>query len=299
MATMTTSPNTVGAAIEWGAALLDSADVYFGHGTDNSIDEAAALVFHVAGLAHDGDPSQYERALMPDQRQTLDQLFRRRVEQRIPVAYLINEAWFAGLSFFVDERVLIPRSPFAELIGHGFEPWLAPSRVGRLLEIGTGSGCIAVACARAFPHCEVVATDISSAALDVARINTRRHGVEQRVQLLEADIFDGVSGRFDLIVSNPPYVPAGQMRDLPAEFGYEPGGALASGDDGLDSTRRILQDAPSFLRPAGLLALEVGSGWTALEAAFPNTPFIWPMLEHGGEGIALLPASEPDADSSR
>ena len=298
MATITTPPGTVGAAIEWGATLLDRADVFFGHGTDNSIDEAAALVFHVAGLAHDGEPAQYASPLSAAQRHKLEDLLRRRIEKRVPVAYLTREAWFGGLSFFVDERVLIPRSPFAELIDQGFEPWLAPSRVERVLEIGTGSGCIAIAIALAFPRSSVVATDISTAALDVAQVNVRRHGVEHRVQLLHADMFDGVEGRFDLILSNPPYVPAVEMRDLPAEFGHEPGDALVSGEDGLDSARRILQDAPSFLRPSGLIALEVGSGWAALEAAFPDTPFIWPEFELGGEGIALLPASSVAAGSS-
>jgi ribosomal protein L3 glutamine methyltransferase len=286
-------PDTVGALITWCAEALEKAGVFCGHGTANVADEAAVLVFSIAGLSHDAD--DYDSAdgvyAQPIDRQQFDRaqdILRQRIDRRIPLPYLLEEAWFAGLKFFVDERVLIPRSPFAELIESGFSPWLSGAPVERVLEIGTGSACIAIACAHAFPDSEVLATDLSSDALNVARINVARHGLEGRVQLLRADLFDGVSGRFDLIVSNPPYVPSGEIEDLPAEYASEPALALAAGADGLALSRRILQDAAVHLRPGGTLALEVGAGWRDLEAAFPHTPFTWPEFERGGEGIALL-----------
>ena len=292
MASLQPHAQTVGETIKWCAVQLDCADVYFGHGTDCAVDEAAALVFHIAGLEHDSNPEHYAREFGAAELAYLRKLLQQRIEQRIPTPYLLNEAWFAGLKFFVDPRVLIPRSPIAELIVQRFVPWVDPPRVQRVLEIGTGSGCIAIACALAFPASHIVATDLSADALDVARINLRQHAVTDRVRLLEADMFAGVDGRFDLIVSNPPYVPTGEISSLPAEFAHEPSFALASGVDGLDSARRILQDARKFLQPSGVLALEVGEGLAALEAAYPALPFVWPELERGGQGIALLLAGD-------
>lgn len=286
---------TVGELIDRVADQFDGAGVFFGHGTDNAIDEAACLVFHVAGLAHaDAGPQTYGLAVSSAVRERVGELAGARVATRVPLPYLLQEAWFSGLAFFVDERVLIPRSPFAELIYARFEPWLEPARVSRILEIGTGSGCIAVACALAFPQASVVATDLSADALEVARINVDRHDLETRVKLVEADLFAGVEGRFDLIVTNPPYVPEAEVSELPAEYSHEPALALGSGTDGLESTRRILQDAPRYLEPDGLLAVEVGCGWKQLEAAFPGLPFVWPEFESGGEGIALLRADDFD-----
>ena len=189
-----------------------AAGVFFGHGTANAIDEAASLVFHVAGLAHeDAGPQTYDLATSAAVRNRVGELAAARVATRVPLPYLLHEAWFGGLAFYVDERVLIPRSPFAELIQARFEPWLNSARVSRILEIGTGSGCIAVACALAFPDARVVATDLSVDALEVARINVERHGLVERVQLVEADLFTGIEDRFDLIVSNPPYVPEAEV----------------------------------------------------------------------------------------
>lgn len=296
-------PGTVGAVIEWCADALDRAGVYCGHGTDDTIDESASLVFHVAGLVHpapdDADRhGVYAATLAPEQFRRVRELLQARIERRIPMPYLLKESWFAGLKFFVDERVLIPRSPFAELVHAGFHPWLGAAPVRRILEIGTGSGCIAIACALAFPEAEVIATDISPGALEVARINVADHRLERRVRLLQADLFanlpgddspgDGISGSFDLIVSNPPYVPEAEVASLPPEYHHEPIVALASGADGLSSVRRILQDAAGYLAEDGLLAIEVGAGRADLEAAFPSLPFIWPEFEFGGEGIALL-----------
>jgi ribosomal protein L3 glutamine methyltransferase len=284
---------TIGELIERVADQFDAAGVFFGHGTDNAVDEAASLVFHVAGLAHaDAGPQTYGLAPSTAVFERVSELAAARIADRVPLPYLLREAWFSGLPFYVDERVLVPRSPFAELIHTRFEPWLEPGRVSRILEIGTGSGCIAVACAVAFPDAQVVATDLSADALAVARINVERHGLARQICLLEADLFAGVEGRFDLIVSNPPYVPDAEVLGLPAEYVHEPALALGSGTDGLESTRRILQDAPRHLEPEGLLAVEVGCGWSQLEAAFPDLPFVWPEFESGGEGIALLRAGE-------
>jgi ribosomal protein L3 glutamine methyltransferase len=285
-------PATVGAVIDWCAGGLADAQVFCGHGTENFRDEAASLVFHVAGLGHTGGTEVYSRPIDPDRFRRIADLLRVRIERRIPMPYVLNEAWFAGRKFFVDERVLIPRSPFAELIQAGFEPWIGTAPVSSILEIGTGSGCIAIACAAAFPGSEVVATDLSSAALEVARINVERHGMAQRIRLLQADLMDGVAGRFDLIVSNPPYVPEGEVARLPPEYRHEPSIALASGPDGLASLRRILQDAGDHLTPGGTLAVEVGAGRQALESAFAELPFVWPEFECGGEGIALLQAAD-------
>jgi ribosomal protein L3 glutamine methyltransferase len=219
-------------------------------------------------------------------------MFRRRIESRAPAAYLLGEAWFAGLAFHVDPRVLVPRSPFAELIALRFEPWLRPAGRLRILELGTGSGCIAIACALAFPDSTVLATDISAEALEVARRNVRRHGVEDRVGLIEADLFAGVRGRFDLIVSNPPYVPDADLEDMPPEFACEPRSALAGGRDGLDLVRRIVAGAGTHLASDGLLVVEVGAGMHVLEASFPLIPFTWPEFEHGGDGIAIVAAGD-------
>jgi ribosomal protein L3 glutamine methyltransferase len=288
-------PETVGALIRWCADELDRARVFCGHGTSNSVDEAASLVYHVAGLNHSpagesGLDEIYALPLGADQFRRTGELLRVRIEQRVPLPYLTHESRFAGLDFFVDERVLIPRSPFAELIETGFEPWLRRDSIRRIAEIGTGSGCIAIACALEFSDSRVVATDVSPEALEVARINLARHRVEERVSLVQADLFSGLSGRFDLIVSNPPYVPEAEVASLPREYHHEPGLALASGPDGLSSARRILQDAAQYLADEGVLAIEVGAGWRDLEAAFPRLAFVWPELERGGEGIALIAA---------
>ncbi|MEQ1800562.1 MAG: 50S ribosomal protein L3 N(5)-glutamine methyltransferase [Gammaproteobacteria bacterium] len=295
---------TVGALISECAARLDEAQVFFGHGTGNARDEAAALVFHVMGLDH-GDADRAYRKPVPDtDRQAVDALLGLRVTTRRPLPYLTGEAWFAGLPFHVDERVLVPRSPFAELIAGRFEPWLDVAGVRRILEIGTGSGCIAVALALAFPGSSVVATDISADALAVAARNVQRHAVADRVELVRADLFAGLHGRFDLIVSNPPYVPEDDVATFPPEYGHEPRQALVSGTDGMETPARILHHAGRFLTPHGWLALEVGAGAAILEDRFPKVPFLWPELLQGGDGIALVSAADlrvglPQSDNSR
>lgn len=288
MAATNDSGFRVGELIAEIAEGFGTAGLFFGHGTASATDEAAALVYFVCGLEHDGDESVYERPVAGAQVAEIRRLAEVRRQSRKPLPYLTGEAWFCGLPFEVDERVLVPRSPLAELITDRFEPWLDPEQIDRVLEIGTGSGCIAVAIALALPYTRVVATDISPEALAVAGRNVARHGVGGRVDLLQADHSAGVTGVFDLIVSNPPYVPEAEAAVLPAEYGHEPSLGLYSGADGLDSARRILQDARQLLTDRGALVLEVGAQWQALEQAFPSLPFTWLEFESGGEGVALL-----------
>jgi ribosomal protein L3 glutamine methyltransferase len=220
-------------------------------------------------------------------------LFRERVERRVPAAYLMGRMWFAGLEFEVDPHVIVPRSPFAELIRAGFAPWLDPSAVRRVLDIGTGSGCIAIACAAALPHACVDAVDISPHALEVARRNVARHGVGERVRLFQGDVYQPLGdARYDLIVSNPPYVSEAEMTALPPEYLHEPDLALRAGTDGLDVVRRILAGLSGHLEADGALFVEVGDSEERMQAAFPDLPLTWLEFEHGGGGVFLLRGSD-------
>lgn len=268
---------------------LKRARVYFGHGTDNARDEAAALVYHVMKLPHDAPARALSRRATAAQRAGIQALLERRITSRQPLAYLTHEAWFAGLRFYVDERVLVPRSPFAELIEQRFAPWIDAARVRRVLDLGTGSGCIALAIAKAFPRARVDAVDVDAGALAVAGINRRRLRLTRRVRLIESDHFGALSGEsYDIIASNPPYVGRREMRGLPHEYRHEPRLALESGPEGLDSVRIILDRAARHLRPRGLLVVEVGNTERALRRRFPRVPFTWLDFERGGGGVFLL-----------
>jgi len=281
--------------VRWAASRFEEHALFFGHGTDNALDEALALVLYSVRLGHALPPEYLDTRLTVPERDRVLALVRRRVEERVPLAYLTGEAWFAGLPFLVDENVLVPRSPIAELIQSGFAPWLDADEVSGVLDLCTGSGCIAIACAMAFPEAVVDAADISPMALDVARRNVERHHLEDRVSLYRADVFDGLEGGlYDLIVSNPPYVSASEMEDLPQEYRHEPALGLEAGDDGLDIVARILRSAGRYLRAGGILVVEVGNSAEALLRRYPGLPFLWLDFEHGGEGVFLLTAEQLD-----
>jgi ribosomal protein L3 glutamine methyltransferase len=276
-----------------GAMAFERAGLAFGHGTDNARDEAAALVFHGLALDHEHAESAYALQPAAADVERVRALITERIERRVPAAYLMRRMWFAGLEFAVDERVIVPRSPFAELIHAGFAPWVDPGHVRRVLDIGTGSGCIAVACALAFPAARVDAVDVSSDALEVARVNVDRHGVADRVRLLQGDVYVPLANaRYDLIVANPPYVSDAEMERLPAEYRAEPDLALRAGTDGLDVVRRILSGAPRHLAADGALFVEVGDSDERVQQAFPQLPFMWPEFEHGGGGVFMLRAAD-------
>ncbi len=288
-----TPAETVGAAIGRAARALRRARVHFGHGTDNARDEAAELVFFAAGLGHDLGAAAYPTKLTARRAARIDKLLERRIAERIPLAYLTHRSFFAGLEFYVDERVLVPRSPIAELILQRFQPWVDARRVRRILDVGTGSGAIAAACAAAFPAARVDAVDVSPAALQVARRNLRRLNLEKRVTALHSNYFDAVRGRrYDIIVSNPPYVGRAEMARLPREYRHEPRLGLAAGADGLDSVRAIFSEARRHLRRDGILVVEVGNTEDALLRTFPTLPFVWPEIAMGGGGVFLLRARD-------
>ena len=267
--------------------------MYFGHGTDTARDEAAELVFFAAGIAHALKGRAYARKLEPRTVARIEALLRRRIEERLPLPYVTHRAFFAGLEFYVDERVLVPRSPIAGLILEKFAPWIAARRVRRIVDIGTGSGAIALACAKAYPKARVDALDISPEALEVCRRNVRRMRLGRRVRVLRSDYFTAVPGRrYDIIVSNPPYVGRAEMRGLPREYRHEPQLALAAGKDGLDAVRAIFAAAPHHLEDDGILVVEVGNTEAALKRAFPRMPFVWPDIAMGGGGVFILHARD-------
>lgn len=279
--------------IRWALSEFHRHQVFFGHGHVSAWDEASQLVLNAVDLPWDTDPAVLDARLTPAERIRVLDFLRQRTEARRPLPYITGEAWFMGLPFHVDERVLIPRSPIAELIEQGFEPWLRPGPVERILDLCTGSGCIGIACAFAFPEAEVDLADISAEALDVAQKNIARHKLEDRVNACCGDLFEAVGDeRYDLIVSNPPYVDADDLASMPAEYGHEPALALGSGADGLDITRRILRDAADHLSEDGLLVVEVGNSEVHLMSSQPELPLMWVELERGGNGVFVITAPE-------
>ncbi len=285
----------VGDYIQRGADLFDQAGLYYGHGTDNAWDESLTLVLFALSLPWDSESSILERPVSSEEAAVITRLFDRRINERLPAAYLTGEAWFAGFKFSIDPRVLVPRSPIAELIEAQFQPWLvqAPRSI---LDLCTGSGCIGIASAHCFPEAFVTLSDISTDALAVAAQNIKLHEMDERVSAIHSDLFVGLGlQRFDLIVTNPPYVDAKDLASMPNEYHHEPEIGLASGDDGLDFTRQLLLEAGEYLNEQGTLIVEVGNSWEALEKAFPQVPFIWLEFERGGHGVFLITAEQLSA----
>ena len=282
--------------VRWGGSALAHADVHCGHGFENTLDEAYYLVREALALPHDCAPAYLQAQLLPSERATLAERLLLRRDTRLPAAYITNEAWFAGLPFYVDQRVIIPRSPIAELLEQGCAPWVTtPPR--RILDLCSGSGCIGIAAAAVFPQAEVVLADLSDDALAIAQINIEQHGLDGRVSAVKSDLFGALAGQqFDLILTNPPYVPRETVDDLPPEFEHEPRMALESGADGLEHPRQIIEQARQHLTDDGVMIGEVGAWWQALDAAFADVPLVWTELERGGEGVFVVRAQDLPGD---
>jgi len=279
--------------IRWGASRFKQAELFFGHGTDNALDEAVFLVLDILHLDHDLPPHFLDAQLTADERKAVINILTRRVTERCPAAQLTHKALFAGMSFYVNDWVLVPRSPIAELIRQDFLPWASSLVLDNILDLCTGSGCIGIACADQFAQAQVDLVDISPEALKVAQINLDKHGLSHQVRVIESDLFDGLTKkRYDLIVSNPPYVSVEEMTTLPEEYHQEPELGLVAGEDGLDLVRRILAEAVHYLTPEGLLIVEVGNTEITLIEAFPEVPFLWLNFEFGGHGVFILTAKQ-------
>jgi len=281
---------TVRDCLRFGISRFNEAGIFFGHGSDNAYDEAAYLILHTLHLPLDRLDPFLNSALTQTEINEVLNVIGQRVEKRLPAAYLTNEAWLGGLRFYVDERVIVPRSFFAELLDEQMVPWVDdPERIGSVLDLCTGSGCLAVLAAHAFPNATVDAADISRDALEVARRNVDDYHLQERVHLIESNLFAQLGGRkYDLIISNPPYVNAESVTALPPEYLHEPKLALGSGTDGLDATRSILHHAAEHLNPDGILAVEIGHNREAMEAAYPTLPFTWVEVEPGDDFVFLL-----------
>lgn len=285
--------NTLRDMIRWGASRFNEAGLCFGHGTDNAFDEARAMVCHALHLPFSFPETYMAASLTREEHNRVVELLETRIHSRKPAAYLTHEAWFAGLPFYVDERVLVPRSPMAELIERGFAPWLEADAVDRVLDLCTGSGCIAIACAAHLDNAEVDAVELSPEALAVARRNVERHDLEDWVHLYESDLFAQLPAeQYQLIISNPPYVPEDELRSLPAEYGHEPEMGLLADKEGLDIVVRILAQAADYLADDGILVVEVGNSEEMLVECFPDVPFQWLEFERGGQGVFLLEAAQ-------
>ncbi|MDS1310447.1 MULTISPECIES: 50S ribosomal protein L3 N(5)-glutamine methyltransferase [Marinobacter] len=280
--------HTVRDYLRYASSQFAAAPVFFGHGTDNVWDEAVQLVMRSLYLPLENNTLFLDARLTRDERQLVLERIRRRIDDRVPLAYLLGEAWFMGMPFHVDERVLVPRSPIGELIENGFQPWLGDKPVERILDLCTGSGCIGIGAATVFEDADVDLSDISPDALAVAESNIEFHELEGRVRTVQSDVFANIRGRYDIIVSNPPYVDAEDMGDMPDEFHHEPVLGLAAGDDGLDIAHRIIAGAAEHLTPGGLLIVEVGNSWVALDEAYPELPFTWLEFGNGGDGVFAI-----------
>ncbi len=275
------------------AARLTAADVYFGHGTDNATDEAAYLIAAVIGFDRVYADDVSDISITDGQKVKIEALILQRIQSRKPTAYLVNRAWFCGYEFYVDERVLIPRSPIAELIQDQFQPWVDVDAIKSILDIGTGSGCIAIAAAHCFPSAEVDAIDVDAAALTVTNKNIGMHSLEHRVFAIHSNLFENLgSKQYDLIIANPPYVSDAEMKQLPDEYSHEPAQALRADEEGLAIVNRILINAAHHLNNNGKLILEVGNSMTALVQRYAEVPFFWFEFANGGDGVCMLDKSQ-------
>jgi len=289
----TAAPTSVGDYIEYCFAALENSQVYYGHGTDNAWDEAVQMVLFAAGLPADAPATTLSRVLTAPQTEDLLGILQRRIDEHVPLPYLTGRAWFAGLEFACDRRAIIPRSPIAELILNEYQPWYSGPGPHRILDLCCGGGCIGLAAARYNATATVDLVDLDPAVLALARENAARLELTDRVTLQQSDLFQAVSGRrYDLILSNPPYVDEQDLADMPAEYAHEPALALGSGADGLALTRLILAQAGQYLEDTGLLVVEVGNSWSALEQAYPDVPFTWLEFEQGGHGVFAMSAQE-------
>ena len=287
--------HTLRDCIRWGVSRFNKHHLFYGHGMASALDEAVYLSLHALHLEPDFSGEYFDCRLTFEERVKVLKLLKKRYQQRKPAAYLTHEAWFAGLRFYVDERVLVPRSPIAELIEAQFAPWIEEHQVQRVLDLCTGSGCIGIACAYAFPQAQVMLADVSAGALEVAQQNVEYHGLQDQVRLQASDLFGAIPEQsFDIIVSNPPYVDAQDMAGLPGEYLHEPELGLQAGEDGLELVVPMLLQARRYLSDHGILVVEVGNSEFALQAKYPQVPFMWLEFEHGGHGVFLLTAQQLD-----
>nr|WP_051312069.1 50S ribosomal protein L3 N(5)-glutamine methyltransferase [Kingella kingae] len=282
------SLHTVRDFLRFAISRFNQAQLSFGHGSDNAHDEAAYLILHTLNLPLDTLNPYLDAKLLDDEKEILLDKIYARVVNRVPVAYLTNQAWQGDFDFYVDERVIVPRSFIYELLGVPLSPWIEyPELVHRALDLCTGSGCLAIQMAEHYPVAEIDAVDISLDALEVAAINVEEYGLQDRINLIHTDLFEGLDGTYDLIISNPPYVDAESVAELPEEYLHEPELALGSGEDGLDTTRQILLHVAKFLNPQGVLLVEIGHNRDVLERAYPELPFMW-LETSGGDGFVFL-----------
>ena len=280
--------------LRWAVTRFTEAKLAFGHGTTNAWDEAAYLVLHALSLPLDRLDPFLDARLTQHERSRVGELLARRIDARVPAAYLTREAWLGDFRFYVDERVIIPRSFIAELIPGGLAPWIPdPSAIRAALDLCTGSGCLAILLAHAYPDADVDAVDLSSDALAVAQRNVADYGLAGRINLIRSDLYANlVEKSYDLVISNPPYVTDNAMEALPPEYRHEPSMALSGGEDGLDAVRGIVKDAPRFLNPGGLLVVEVGHLRAAVEAAFPRMPLVWLTTAGSDDGVFAIPRED-------
>ena len=284
--------HTIRDLLRYTCSRFAASPLYFGHGTDNVWDEAVQLVLRSVHLPLENNNVFLDARLVRSERELIVERIERRIIERVPIAYLLGEGWFMGMPFNIDERVLVPRSPIGELLENGLQPGLGMQPVRRILDLCTGSGCIGIGAASVFDEAEVDLSDISEDALEVADSNIELHGLEGRVRTVRSDVFANIDGQYDVILSNPPYVDAEDLADMPDEFHHEPALGLAAGDDGLDIAHRIIAGAAEHLTEDGLLIVEVGNSWGAMDDAYPDLPLTWLEFDNGGDGVFLLTARD-------